>query len=79
MTGDAVPETAAAKPALRIVQGDATPEEIAALVAVLGAGSGSGDQAARRAKPVNGWASPAQVIRRPLLQGPGAWSASAWR
>ena len=57
---------------LRIVRGDATPEEVAALVAVL-ASRGGGVAAA----PVTtAWAKP--QVRRPLpTPGPGAWRAAA--
>jgi len=49
---DAVP----ASPALRIVSGDPTPEELAALVAVLSAlGAGGEDEAPRRRSP---WSDP---------------------
>jgi hypothetical protein len=45
------------RPALRIVRGDATPEEVAALVAVLAASSGTEDPAPRR--PRSAWSDPA--------------------
>jgi hypothetical protein len=59
---------------LRIVRGDATPEEVAALVAVLAARSGA---PAEDEAPVRSpWAAP--QVRRPLPQpGPGAWRAAA--
>jgi hypothetical protein len=68
----------AARPTLRIVRGDATPEEIAALVAVLSARSGAGEAPVRPARVAGGWSDPARLARRPLLRGPGAWRASAW-
>jgi len=67
------------RPVLRIVRGDATAEEIAALVAVLGTRTGSEQPAASRTtRVVGGWADPARLARRPLPHGPGAWRASAW-
>ena len=58
---------------LRIVRGDATPEEIAALVVVLAA-------AARPATPPRParslWADRGALLRRPPPAGPGAWRAS---
>lgn len=60
---------------LKIVRGDATPEEVAALVAVLAAraGASAGDNAP---PPRSQWATP--QVRRPLPQpGPGAWRAAA--
>jgi hypothetical protein len=64
-------------PTFRVVRGDATPEEIAVLVAVLSARSG-GCEAAAAPPPVSAWAAPGRLIRKPLRQGPGAWAASAW-
>jgi hypothetical protein len=65
------------RPTLRLVRGDAQPEELAALVAVLSArATGSeGTGAARR--PAGGrWSNPAALVRRPARPGPGAWRAS---
>ncbi|MDX2968861.1 acyl-CoA carboxylase subunit epsilon [Kribbella solani] len=61
---------------MRIIKGDPTPEELAALVAVL---------AARAAAPApssdpqraNNWASYWRNARQPLHPGPGQWRASA--
>jgi hypothetical protein len=61
-------------PVLRVINADATPEEVAALVAVFSAlGSGGGD-APKRPRPV--WAHPARGVRRTHRSGPGAWRAS---
>jgi hypothetical protein len=62
-------------PALRVVRGDAAPEEIAALVAVLMARSGSAAGAARLfVRPARGaWSDRSRQLRRPLHPGPGAW------
>jgi hypothetical protein len=66
------------RPVLRVVRGDATPEEIAALVAVVAAASA---RAAATSVPaadrVSAWREPARHLRRPLPHGPGAWRASA--
>ena len=67
------------KPTLRVVRGDATPEEIAVLVALLGARSGGDAPAPARPRPTSGWSSPRQSLRRALPQGAGAWAVSAWR
>jgi hypothetical protein len=74
MAGD---ENDTAAPPLRLVRGDASPEEIAALLAVLSAASGGQEPAAPRRTSV--WASRERLVRRPLRPGPGAWRASAWR
>lgn len=55
------PEPAVDEPAkvgLRIVRGDATPEEVAALVAVLAA-SGGGDEVTTPQRRRSGWSDPA--------------------
>ncbi|REE98323.1 acyl-CoA carboxylase subunit epsilon [Thermomonospora umbrina] len=67
------------RPFLQVVRGDATPEEIAALVAVLSAhavarGGRSGDGG--RERP-SAWADRSRAVRRPLPHGPGTWRASS--
>lgn len=61
---------------LKLVRGDATPEEVAALLAVLSAASGGVEAPAPR--HTSQWASPERAVRRPLTPGRGAWRASAW-
>lgn len=69
----------AARPALRVVRGEPTPEELAALVTVLAAraaavpATGSGSDPARPA-----WQDRARYLRTTLPHGAGAWRASAW-
>jgi hypothetical protein len=63
------------KPLLQVVNPDATPEEIAALVAVFSA-LGSGDVAPPKRKRPE-WSSPARMHRRTLPHGPGGWRSSA--
>jgi hypothetical protein len=62
------------QPLLRVVSPNATPEEVAAIVAVVAAMGGS---AAAPEKPRSEWASPARRMRRPHVFGRGAWQASA--
>ncbi len=62
------------QPFLRVVRGDATPEEIAALVAVLAAASASASPAPP--PPRSSWADSSRGLRRTLPHGPGAWRAS---
>jgi hypothetical protein len=59
----------------RVVRGEPTDEEVAALTAVLLAAASS----APAAGPVqrDRWSDPARRMRRPLCPGPGAWRASA--
>jgi hypothetical protein len=61
------------KPLLRVVKGDPTPEEIAALVAVL-ASLGAPEPPA--SPQVSAWADPRRGVRTTHLPGPGAWRAS---
>jgi hypothetical protein len=63
------------RPHLRIVKGDPTPEELAALVAVL-AGRGGGEEQSSEPIPVGAWSDRSRQLRRPLRRGPGAWRAS---
>jgi acyl-CoA carboxylase epsilon subunit len=64
------------EPILRVVKGDPTPEELAALITVV---------AARAATPapapepdgVNNWATYWRNARTPFRPGPGRWRASA--
>jgi len=65
-----------ARPLLRVVRGDVTPEEIAALVAVLAARGG--DEASSQPRSVkNAWSDRSRLLRRPLATGPGAWRTSS--
>jgi hypothetical protein len=73
-------------PALRVIRGDATPEEIAALVAALfasaaSAASGSASPAAAGApggRPArSAWSDRSRLVRAPVHPGPGAWRRSA--
>ncbi|MFD1542235.1 acyl-CoA carboxylase subunit epsilon [Nonomuraea guangzhouensis] len=60
---------------LRIVRGDATPEEIAALVAVLATRQSAPEPpAAPRSQT---WRNPARAMRKPVVPGKSAWRMSA--
>jgi hypothetical protein len=61
-------------PLLRVVRGEPTAEELAALTVVVAALSQR--RARRRPVPLGAWASPADAHRRPLQHGPGGWRAS---
>jgi hypothetical protein len=60
-------------PVLRVVNPDATPEEIAALVAVF---SAIGGAAATPEKPVPVWSANERRLRPQHPHGPGGWRAS---
>ncbi len=65
------------QPVLRIISGNPTPEEIAAVTVVLTALSGGGGAPAEPAE-LGGWSDLSLRLRRPLPPGPGAWRNSAW-
>jgi hypothetical protein len=58
---------------LRIVKGDLSAEEIAALVVVLT----PRPPAAEPARRSSAWSDHARTVRRPLQHGPGAWRSTA--
>jgi hypothetical protein len=62
------------RPLLRVVKGEPSAEELAALTVVVAALSQR--RTRRRPTPVGAWASPADAHRRPLQPGPGGWRAS---
>ncbi|MGZ4748310.1 MAG: acyl-CoA carboxylase subunit epsilon [Oryzihumus sp.] len=63
------------RPPLFVVKGDATPEEVAALTAVLQGVAAAGASAAP-ARPRPEWGAPHRSLRSTLPSGPGAWRAS---
>jgi hypothetical protein len=69
------------QPYLRVVRGDATAEEIAALVAslmaVVAAARSRAAGAAERAPVRHHWNGPARRMRAALRPGPGGWRGSA--
>ncbi len=71
---DPTSETAA--PVLRVVKGDPTPEELAALVAVVAARASAVPAPADPERASN-WATYWRHAKRPLHPGPNSWRASA--
>jgi hypothetical protein len=61
-------------PMLRVVRGEPSAEELAALTVVVASLAQRRER--RRTTPVGGWASFADAHRRPLQPGPGGWHAS---
>ena len=61
------------RPLLTVVRGEPTPEQLAALIAVLSARAGAGNGGEPPVPSL--WARP--QLRGPLSPGPGAWRASA--
>jgi hypothetical protein len=64
------------RPFLRIVKGDPTEAEIAALVAVLQAAAAAAGTSPPR-KPHSAWSAPHRRLRTMPPSGPGAWRASS--
>lgn len=68
-------------PFLRVVRGNPSPEQVAALVAVLAARARTAEavrSASRPARPPSAWADRARLLRTDPPRGPGAWRRSAW-
>ncbi|MGY1821292.1 acyl-CoA carboxylase subunit epsilon [Geodermatophilus sp. SYSU D00079] len=62
------------EPLLRVVRGEPSPEELAALTVVVAALGQRRER--RRPAPVGAWASPGDAHRVPLRAGPGGWRAA---
>ena len=66
-------------PYLQVVRGDATPEEIAALVGTLSAlaAARASAGAVARPAPASGWTDRSRLLRVPVHPSPGGWRRSA--
>jgi hypothetical protein len=62
-------------PLLRVVRGEPTDDEVAALVAVLTARARAGGATAPA--PRTAWNHPARLVRAAVAPGPGGWRSSA--
>ena len=62
-------------PHLRVVRGNPTDEEVAALVAVV---STLHTPEEPEPAPRSAWSERRNLVRQPLPHGPGAWRASAY-
>lgn len=62
------------RPALRVVAGSPTPDELAVVVAVLAARAAA--RPAAPARRMSLWSKRSRNVRPPLRPGPGAWRAS---
>jgi hypothetical protein len=62
------------RPLLRVIRGEPTPEDLAALVAVLSARTGG---VRPPAQTRSAWSDPAALVRRPLVHGPRQWTRSS--
>ena len=61
----------------RYADGEATAEEIAALVAVLVTRAAGGEAPGPDRSARNSWSDRSRQLRHPLFPGPGAWRRSA--
>ena len=75
MSGSGIADAPSGTTYLRVVRGQPTAAELAALVAVLAARFAALSTVDRR--PLSAWADPARRVRAPLRPGPGAWRRSA--
>ena len=69
-----------AAPLLRVVRGDPTAEELAALVVVVSTrmpGEASPAFPAKARPARSDWGAPHRRLRQPIRPGPGAWQGSA--
>ncbi len=73
-TGPGVDAGRSGAPLLRIVSGDPSPEELAALVTVLAAAA-AGAEEPTEPEPASQWATPERLLRAPVA--PTGWWASA--
>ncbi|MGC5013635.1 acyl-CoA carboxylase subunit epsilon [Streptosporangium sp. DT93] len=62
---------------LKIIKGDATPEEIAAVTVALAAQAGRSMSTSESAQAPKSWSNPAHRMRKQLPGGQGAWRSSA--
>jgi hypothetical protein len=68
------------EPYLRVIRGEAGPEEIAALVATLTAIAAARSRAANQAKPApvpSNWNARPRLLRAPVHPAAGGWRRSA--
>jgi hypothetical protein len=82
MTRDGQAAQPAARPALEVVAGHPSPDELAALTvtlaSVLAARGRAAGRARRAGRAASGWASRSRMLGAPLRPGPDAWRRSAW-
>jgi acyl-CoA carboxylase epsilon subunit len=70
--------TESTQPALRVVSGSPTPEELAVVTAVVAAAIAHGGGGEPEAGPARGtWSDPGRRFRPPLRTGRNGWRASA--
>ena len=82
MTRDGQAAQPAGRPALEVVAGHPSPDELAALTvtlaAVLAARDRAGGRARQAGRAASRWSSRSRMPGAPLRPGPDAWRRSAW-
>ena len=85
MTEPSTAEPSTAEPVLRVVAGDATPEEIAAVVAAVAAATSDATSPSRTTAPqpagASLWSAPGfahRAIRATFTPGRDSWRTSFW-
>jgi hypothetical protein len=64
-------------PVLRVIRGEATPEEIATVIAVVLSRAAASDAPPPDRPAPSAWADRSRLLRRPPHPGPDAWRRSA--
>jgi hypothetical protein len=64
------------RPVFKVISGDATAEEIAAVLAAVTSAARSASRPSPSARSTSAWADRAAGLRRPLRPGPDGWRAS---
>jgi hypothetical protein len=67
----------AQQPVFKVIKGDASDEEIAAVLAVVTAAAAGRRAVAPAPRGLQAWADRAAMLRQPLRPGPDGWRASA--
>jgi hypothetical protein len=74
-----MPQTQPTAPAIRVVRGNPTPEELAAALTVVQARAAATREAGPAPHGPDAWSDPARTVwRRVPRPGPGAWRATFW-
>jgi hypothetical protein len=63
---------------IKVLRGRPSPEELAAVLAVVSARAAANAARTPDTSPATEWTSRARTLRRPQRPGPHAWRTSAW-
>jgi hypothetical protein len=66
------------QPLLRVVRGNPTAEELAALTAVIVSRAHALSAAGAQPPARSAWTDRSRLVRRSPCPGPGAWRSSSW-